>query len=180
MLQHCSTTSLFYFAASVSPGSSQFFEYNTITVNCQQHGSGWTVWRLINRKWVSDTDTERWPCELNQASSCWTMSSKFMVAIMFQFHLLWLVSFLSFQSWVTPCGSDWGTPSSSGCTLHTIKNGDSGEYWCVSRRGASCRGINITVMGRGTANKMMLSSLRAALFSKRLMSFLFVCFQPRG
>lgn len=91
---------------------------------------------------------------------------------MFQIHLFWLVSFLSSESWVTPCGSDWGTPTSSGCVLHTVKNGDSGEYWCVSRYGASCRGINITVMGRGTANKMMHDDFLLLLISWYLRSII--------
>ncbi|XP_075891342.1 high affinity immunoglobulin gamma Fc receptor I-like isoform X2 [Nelusetta ayraudi] len=46
---------------------------------------------------------------------------------------------------LSPCGSDWGKPTSTGCLLPTVKPGDSGVYWCASRRGASCHGINITV-----------------------------------
>ncbi|XP_041842151.1 Fc receptor-like protein 5 isoform X2 [Melanotaenia boesemani] len=83
----------------VSPSWSQHFEYEEISISCEQLGPGdWTVWGY---------STER--KQLSQ------------------------------------CGSMWGSPTPSTCQMKTVKQSDSGVYWCQSAHRDSSNAVNITI-----------------------------------
>ncbi|KAI3376297.1 hypothetical protein L3Q82_016403, partial [Scortum barcoo] len=48
---------------------------------------------------------------------------------------------------VSPCGSKWGNPTTSGCTLNACKQPDSGVYWCESPSKQRSNSVSITVHG---------------------------------
>ncbi|XP_047242679.1 Fc receptor-like protein 5 [Girardinichthys multiradiatus] len=47
----------------------------------------------------------------------------------------------------TQCGTDWGEPAGSTCTISSLYPLDTGVYWCESREGAASSSINLTVSG---------------------------------
>ncbi|XP_054456939.1 sialoadhesin-like isoform X1 [Anoplopoma fimbria] len=48
---------------------------------------------------------------------------------------------------VTQCGVGWGKQNSSTCVINSVKQTDSGVYWCQSKQGESSNTVNITVIG---------------------------------
>ncbi|XP_040887600.1 Fc receptor-like protein 5 isoform X2 [Toxotes jaculatrix] len=46
---------------------------------------------------------------------------------------------------LSSCGDEWGTPTSSGCVLQTVKQRDSAVYWCESPSKRRSNSVNITV-----------------------------------
>ncbi|XP_041859619.1 Fc receptor-like protein 5 [Melanotaenia boesemani] len=83
----------------VSPSWPQYFEYDEISISCEQFGPGkWTVWGY---------STER--KQLSQ------------------------------------CGSMWGSPTASTCQMKTVKQSNSGVYWCQSAHRDSSNAVNITI-----------------------------------
>ncbi|XP_075307274.1 high affinity immunoglobulin gamma Fc receptor I-like [Odontesthes bonariensis] len=49
---------------------------------------------------------------------------------------------------LSQCGSGWGTQTSSTCSMKTMKQANSGVYWCESKHRDSSNAINITVTDR--------------------------------
>ncbi|XP_070711239.1 sialoadhesin-like [Pempheris klunzingeri] len=94
---------------TVSPSRGQYFEYEELSVSCEQFGSGeWTVWRHNS----------------NRLGAAPTM-----------------------EPVLSQCGSDWGSRSSSSCYIKTVKESDSGVYWCESNQRHSSNAVNISITG---------------------------------
>ncbi|XP_056224910.1 neural cell adhesion molecule 1-A-like isoform X2 [Seriola aureovittata] len=53
--------------------------------------------------------------------------------------------FTTFSGKLSSCGEKWGTPTSSGCHIHTAKQPDSAVYWCESPARQRSNSANITV-----------------------------------
>uniref|UniRef100_A0A8D3B617 Ig-like domain-containing protein n=1 Tax=Scophthalmus maximus TaxID=52904 RepID=A0A8D3B617_SCOMX len=53
--------------------------------------------------------------------------------------------FTSVGEQLSSCGEKWGTPTSSGCVLQTVKQPDSAVYWCESPSRQRSNSVNVTV-----------------------------------
>ncbi|XP_044198002.1 neural cell adhesion molecule 2-like isoform X1 [Thunnus albacares] len=90
-------------SVTVAPNKSQYFEYEKMSVSCEQFGSGeWRVWRYATKGLLSR------------------------------------------------CGVDWGSETSSTCVINTVKQSDSGVYWCESKHRESSNAVSITVKTGGS------------------------------
>ncbi|KAM4611669.1 sialoadhesin-like [Polymixia lowei] len=45
------------------------------------------------------------------------------------------------------CGEGWGSPWTSGCSLHTAKKSDTATYWCESAEGQRSNTVDVSIHG---------------------------------
>ncbi|PWA19168.1 hypothetical protein CCH79_00019715 [Gambusia affinis] len=109
----------------VSPNQPQFYEYGSVSLSCEQFGPDrWTVWRQTNSGIVLH---DEW-------TFVWKLKPEENVRRVFRLQ-------------VFPC-SEWGSQTSSTCTISTLKTSDSGVYWCESRHRDSSHIVIITVTSK--------------------------------
>ncbi|XP_043954410.1 Fc receptor-like protein 3 [Gambusia affinis] len=89
-------------ALIVNPSRSQFFEYESVTLICEDENrsDGWTVWRNTSRGTRTECDKDGW----------------------------------------------WRKDGST-CKTSSIREHDTGVYWCESRSGSSSSSIQLSVSG---------------------------------
>ncbi|KAM6909399.1 CD166 antigen homolog A-like [Xenentodon cancila] len=61
-----------------------------------------------------------------------------------------IVRFTTSTKKLSTCGQDWGTATSSDCSLGTVKQHDSAIYWCETPAKRRSISVNISVYGRSS------------------------------